>query len=195
MRGGFLAISILILASCSKASSSASSSTAVTSGSEAPAASPAPASATLSLPRRSGPAPRTPDGIPHLQLSDNSPEPVFDALAKFVFSLEHVEERQSRMSLPSSRGAWIVDDVPVQRGMNREFTHLHTQPGPGSQHMAIPAELADEVTSKGWGILHPLNGQMFPHLTLVMVFAPRDDEERVVVEKIVAAAHRAAVVP
>jgi hypothetical protein len=41
--------------------------------------------------------------MPHSQLIENSPADIFDALAQWLFALPHVEERRSRVSLPSSR--------------------------------------------------------------------------------------------
>ena len=128
----------------------------------------------FTLPTRDGEKPQTGPSMPHLQLSDNSNDETYQALASWLFSLEHVEERPTRVSIPSTRAAWIVESYEaVPPGLNREFTHIHTEPGPGSQHISLPKEAASEAVAKGWGEYHPINDQI-PNFDLLMVFAPRD---------------------
>ena len=139
------------------------------------------------LPKRQGHLPQVNPGMPHLQLSDNAPDDVYGRFADWLFGLEHVEEDRSRVSLPSSRAAWIRD-VPVNRLAQREFTHIHTEPGPGSQHLALPSEDAAEVLAKGWGEEHPTN-PFIPEFELLMIYAPRTEEDLGVVQAIVRRAY------
>jgi phospholipase/carboxylesterase len=100
-----------------------------------------------------------------------------------LFSLDHVEERRSRVSIPSSRAAWI-DKAPINPIAQREFTHIHTEPGPGSQHMPLPADVAAEVLAKGWGEPHPTNPYIHD-FELLMIYAPRSEDELEAVEAII----------
>ena len=147
----------------------------------------------FTLPTREGVKPQTGPSMPHLQLTNNSDNEVYEALAEWLFSLEHVEERPTRVSIPSTRAAWIIEsyeDVPS--GLNREFTHIHTEPGPGSQHISLPKDIASEVVAKGWGEYHPINDQI-PDFDLIMVFAPRDNQELDVTKSITMQGYRFAI--
>ena len=142
------------------------------------------------LPNREGEKPQTGPSMPHLQLSDNSNSETYDALADWLFSLEHVEEGPTRVSIPSTRAAWILESYDgVPPGLSREFTHIHTEPGPGSQHISLPKEVASEVIAKGWGEYHPINDQI-PDFDLIMVFAPRDDQELEIIQSITLQGYR-----
>ncbi len=141
--------------------------------------------ATFELPPRSGPRPETNPSMPHLQLTDNANDDVYRDLAEWLFGLEHVEERRSRVSLPSSRAAWIRDSYEAMNPMaEREFTHIHTEPGPGSQHLGIPKQDADEILGKGWGEPHPIN-HLVPDYEMLMIYAPRNDGELATIKAII----------
>jgi phospholipase/carboxylesterase len=140
---------------------------------------------TLTLPSRSGGRPATDRGMPHGQLGEDSPAEIYSALAAWLFALPHVEERRSRMSMPTTRAAWIVEEVELADSYaQREFTHLHQEPGPGSQHLGLRAADADVVLANDWGEPHPINESQegFEYL---LIFAPRDAEELEVVKAIV----------
>ncbi|MGH1366477.1 MAG: hypothetical protein ACRBF0_23145 [Calditrichia bacterium] len=143
----------------------------------------------LILDKRSGTPPQVPDMVPHQQLDQNSPPEVLEKLKSFLFSLDHVEEKQSRNSLPSAFGAYINADVNVNKQINREFTHIHIEPGPGSQHLALTEKEFQQVNEKGWGIKHPWSNKLMDDgLVLVMVYAPRDEEDLENIQKIITAA-------
>ena len=143
--------------------------------------------ADFELPQREGAPPQVNPGMPHLQLTDNAPDDIYDLLAVWLFSLPHVTEDRSRVSLPSSRAAWLKD-VKINRLAQREFTHIHVEPGPGSQHLALPTEIADEVLAKGWGIEHPTNPYIHD-FELLMIYAPRNPEDLEAVQQITGAAY------
>ena len=140
------------------------------------------------LERRQGDPPAVNPGMPHLQLNQNADEATYQRLADWLFSQEHVEERRSRVSIPSSRAAWIVESETINPVAEREFTHIHTEPGPGSQHMPVPDDVAAEILGKGWGEPHPMNPHI-PKYELVMVYAPRDDEELDTIKAIITRAY------
>ena len=140
------------------------------------------------LPPRTGPRPQAYPTVPHMQITDNSPPEVYAELARWLFALPSITEGRSAISAPSSRAAWIGPEVPIRAGMNREFTHLHTEPGPGSQHACVDKELAAEIVAKGWGELHPFNDRVPTH-EVVLIYAPRDTEELEVIKQIVERAY------
>ncbi len=74
--------------------------------------------------------------------------------------------------------------------VGREFAHVHPMPD-GSLHAALPPEVAREaVVRKGWAEQHPVarTGRIPPNV--VMIYAPRDEEEVGVVAGLVEEAHR-----
>lgn len=143
----------------------------------------------LTVPDREGPRPTTSLGMPHSQLDQHSPRDVFEALAAWLFALPDVEERRSRVSLPSSRAAWITQARTITNLLaEREFTHLHQEPGPGSQHLGLAPGDGGIVLARGWGEPHPIDG-LRPGLRYLMVFAPRDLTELAIVQTIVRRAY------
>ena len=138
------------------------------------------------LPERTGPAPEVNPGMPHLQLTENSGDEIYAQLAEWLFTLDGVEEGRSRVSIPSSRAAWI-NELPINPIAQREFTHIHTEPGPGSQHIPLPAVVAEEVLAKGWGVEHPTNPYIHD-FELLMIYAPRTEEELEAVKAIISQA-------
>ena len=141
------------------------------------------------LPQRKGEAPQVNPGMPHLQLSDNAGEEVYRQMAEWLFALDHIEEGRSRVSIPSSRAAWVNEEYgPINPIAQREFTHIHTEPGPGSQHLALTEPDAEEVLGKGWGEPHPTNPYI-PEFELLMIYAPRTDDELEAVKAIITRAY------
>ena len=68
-----------------------------------------------------------------------------------------------------------------------EFAHLHPSYD-GSLHLVLPPELADDVSSKGWGRPHMWAGtRLSPGF--MMVYGPRDEDELATVLGIVTASH------
>jgi hypothetical protein len=138
----------------------------------------------LKLPRRAGPRPRTTPTNPHTQL-DQNPEPqVVEKLFRRVFALPGVEECPSAISVPGARALWLSRDVPMGPReafmIGREFAHIHPM-SDGSLHAALPPAVAEEAVRRGWAEQHPVArlGHIPPNV--VMIYAPRDDEELEVV--------------
>ena len=65
-----------------------------------------------------------------------------------------------------------------------EFTHLHQEPGPGSQHLGLPLADGETVLTQGWGEPHPIDG-IKPGVRYVMLAAPRDEGELEVIKTII----------
>lgn len=149
-----------------------------------------------SLPERHGTRPRTTPTNPHTQL-DQQPAPAVagalrEALAAILFSLPDVRERPSAVSVPGARALWLAPAAaggpPEAFMVGTEFAHLHPAPD-WSLHVALPPALADEAIARGWAEAHPVArlGMIPPNV--VMLYAPRDEEEVAVVGNLVRAAH------
>jgi hypothetical protein len=145
------------------------------------------------LPTRREPRPRTTPTNPHTQL-DQQPEDrrLRDELARRLFALEGVEERPSAISVPGARALWLAEDVeagpPEAFLVGREFAHLHPHPDE-SLHAMLPPALAAEAESAGWAEPHPVARLGLIPETAVMIYAPRDEAELDVVERLVRASY------
>jgi hypothetical protein len=142
-------------------------------------------------PRR-GPRPTTTPTNPHTQL-DQQPTGTGqrDLLAAAVFALPGVVERPSAISVPGARALWLEDGAagpPEAFMIGTEFAHLH--PGADqSLHAMLPWDLVREAIAAGWAEEHPVARRGLIPRTAVMLYAPRDDDERAVVEALVRASH------
>ncbi len=148
------------------------------------------------LPERRGPRPRTTPTNPHTQLDQQPAATVAGSLraslADALFGLEDVREAPSAISVPGARALWLS---PIAaRGprdafmIGTEFAHLHPQPD-WSLHAALPPALAEEVVARGWAEVHPVARRGLLPTNVVMIYAPRDDEELEIVVGLVRAAH------
>lgn len=147
---------------------------------------------TIDLPARSGPRPTTTPTNPHTQLDQQPPDhEQRDRLAAAVFALDGVREQESLISVPGARALWLEvgADGPAEAFMvGHEFAHLH--PGADqSLHLMLPEPLARTAIEAGWAELHPVARRGLLPRTAVMVYAPRDDDERAIVEDLVRASH------
>lgn len=160
---------------------------------------PASGTGALDLRPRPGPRPQTSVGIPHRQLdqqpNDNT---VRNVLACRLFALPGVEQVPSGISVPGAQALSVENGWPLGPPsaflIGREFAHLHPDPDL-SLHLTLPTEEAEQAVGSGWAELHPLvaRGQLPP--TVVMLFAPRDQDEADVVENLVRRSWRFATEP
>ena len=146
----------------------------------------------MPLGRRTGPPPTTTPTNPHTQL-DQQPDTSEqrERLASSVFALPGVVERPSRISVPGARALWMAEGAggpPEAFMIEREFAHLHPEPDQ-SLHLMLPPHLATEAIEAGWAEQHPAARRGLIPGNAVMVYAPRDDVEREVVEGLVRASH------
>ncbi len=142
----------------------------------------------FTLPPRTGEKPVTDNVIPHTQYSQNATDEIIEALSQWLFSLEHIEEKDSLISVAGTPGAYFNVNVkglnPAALLIDREFTHIHPQPQGGSQHLALRPEDANEVIAKGWGEEHPLLKGGYLKTHTIMVYAPRDERDLNVIKTI-----------
>ncbi len=132
------------------------------------------------MPERDGPRPRTIPTNPHTQLEQNPDNSILEELARRVFALPGVEERTSAISVPGARALWLREEIPAGPReafmIGREFAHIHPLPD-GSLHAALPPEIAEEAIEKGWAEQHPVARMGYIPQNVVMIYAPRDEEE------------------
>lgn len=131
------------------------------------------------LPVRKGVRPETGDALPHLQLSDKSPDSIREMLKTWVLkTLPGVFEADTGISVATTRAFMLADDVPAvhpdafmppQGG--REFAHVHLD---GSMHLCVSESAITEIVEKAWGEPHPLKDQ---GVNEVLFYAPRDESE------------------
>jgi phospholipase/carboxylesterase len=147
------------------------------------------------LPARVGPRPLTTPTNPHTQLDQNASAEMVAELAARAFTLPHVEERSSLVSVPGARALWLEEGHGSGRAetfmVGREFAHIHPMPD-GSLHMALPRDVAEEATAKGWAEPHPMARLGYIPDTVVMVYGPRDASELELVLSLLRASHQAA---
>lgn len=146
----------------------------------------------MALRRRPGHRPATTPTNPHTQL-DQQPtgSAQRELLATSVFALPGVVERSSLISVPGARALWLAEGAagPPEAFMTgHEFAHLHPSPDQ-SLHVMLPATLAVEAVEAGWAEQHPVARLGLIPANAVMLYAPRNDAEREVVEELVRASH------
>lgn len=135
------------------------------------------------LPDRTGPEPRTPFAVPHIQMDQNAPEEMQQALLAGVRNLPAIQLWQDTpFSLPNSTGWVLPEDLRGGPGNayspEGEFGHAH-RPEDGSMHLRLPAVASQIVFEKGWGILHPFSAVITgeKEVNYIMAYGPRDERE------------------
>ncbi|MDP8927111.1 MAG: DUF5519 family protein [Actinomycetota bacterium] len=144
------------------------------------------------LAHRRGPRPRTTDTNPHSQLDQQPTDPAIrQRLAARMFALPGVTEQPSRISLPGARALWLEDPPPSAPPeafmVEAEFAHLHPPPD-FSLHVALPPDVASAAVEVGWGEVHPMAARGILAPSVLMIYAPRDDDELDTVAQLVEAA-------
>ncbi len=129
---------------------------------------------------------------PHTQL-DQQPTGTEqrELLAASIFDLAGVVERPSLISVPGARALWLSEGRagPLEAFLvGDEFVHLHPAPD-HSLHAMLPPTLAVEAIEAGWAEQHPVARRGLIPANAVMLYAPRDDAEREVVNELVRASH------
>lgn len=138
------------------------------------------------IPERLGTLPEVGGYVPHQQISDNSPAAIMDSLCSYLFNLPKVKRVVSRVSLPSSIGAYIDKSVKLRPFQEREFTHVHTEPGPGSMHMVLPRSVCKTIIERKWGVFHPMSvSDTWSKTGVILIYAPRNLEELDVIKQII----------
>jgi hypothetical protein len=146
-----------------------------------------------SLPLRGGARPRTTPTNPHTQLDQQPTDSrLVDELARRAFALPGVVEEPSGISVPGARALVLAPSEPAGPPeaflIDREFAHIHPDPD-HSLHAMLPTETVTEAVYAGWAEPHPVALRGLIPRNAVMLYAPRDDEELDVIERLVRASH------
>jgi len=115
-----------------------------------------------------------------------------EELARRVFALPGVVEQPSGISVPGARALTLPAGEPAGPPeaflIDREFAHLHPAPD-FSLHAMLPPDLVTEAVDAGWAEQHPAARRGLIPPTAVMLYAPRDETELDVIERLVQASH------
>ncbi|MFI0453269.1 luciferase family protein [Actinomadura sp. 6N118] len=145
----------------------------------------------LTLPTRIGDRPQTGPSVPHVQLSQHSPDDLRERLKQWMTDHMHgAVIRPSEISEPGSLAFFLDGALPpsgtvlLPPRLNAEFVHVHTD---GSLHLALAKEDQHELIAKDWGERHPLYS---PVINVVMLYGPRTDEELQIAKTVIKASYR-----
>lgn len=144
---------------------------------------------TTAFQERLGSRPSTVGPMPHMQTNQLSSPEIAEKLAETLFSIEGIIENPSRISIPGARGLFVKNlnqlKNPLVKNAQGELGHIHPDPELGSLHLQVDEKLAYALIEKGWGEFHPLVAQGALPPNLIMVYAPRNEEEVETIAKIV----------
>jgi hypothetical protein len=142
------------------------------------------------LPPRSGGRPRVGRQYPCLQLTDADDPGAQQALLELVEDWSGVTVAPVRQTIAGCKALVLADDVIEGQGeafiLGREFAHVRAE---GSVHTALAPEWAVEVLRNGWGELHPLALYGLIQPQSLVFYAPRDEAELAVLERILIGAY------
>jgi len=140
------------------------------------------------LPIRTGERPRTTPTNPHTQLNQQPTDlSHIKGLMDWAFSLAHIERKPSGVSVPGAI-AMCMEEGHTCTSCNAfmigsEFAHFHPHPD-YSMHLGLSKEEAEIVIEKGWVEWHPLIARGFLPPNIIMLYAPRNEEEFEVAKEI-----------
>jgi len=83
--------------------------------------------------------------------------------------------------------SWSEDKICIHCNafmVENEFAHFHPAPD-GSMHLGLPLADAEYVIEKGWGELHPVAKMGYLPTNFIMLYAPRNEEEILIAQKII----------
>ncbi|MEM6379284.1 MAG: phospholipase [Bacteroidota bacterium] len=133
------------------------------------------------MPIRNGARPSTTNTNPHTQLNQQPKDLSYiKDLQSWAFELTNIEKKPSLVSVPGAI-AMFMDEAHACRSCNAfmartEFAHFHPHPD-YSLHLGLPSQDAEIIIEKGWGEWHPLIKRGFLPPNIIMLYAPRDQEE------------------
>jgi hypothetical protein len=142
---------------------------------------------------RPGPRPEATLQTPHKQVDQQPADARFcDAIIDAALTWLHVGTGPSGISVEGARALMLNANGPSGPEdsylVGREFAHVHAG-GDFSLHATLRVALATAAIGAGWAEQHVLvqSGQVPP--TVVMLYAPRDDEETTVILRLVRASY------
>lgn len=147
----------------------------------------------LHLPPRAGSRPDVSSEFPQCQLNQQPTDSRHvDVIFAEASTWPAVQAEPSKISVEGARALTLDDSTaggPVDAFLvGREFCHVHAQ-GDYSLHATLPLPLAHAAERAGWAEPHFLVHSGQAPATVVMLYAPRDDQEREVVLNLVRASY------
>ncbi len=133
------------------------------------------------IPVRDGDRPATTNTNPHTQLTQQ-PDDIshVENLMDWAFTFSHIERKPSAISVPGAIAMCMEDDHTCDSCnafmIGTEFAHFHPHPD-YSMHLGLPQKEAEIIIDKGWGEWHPLIKRGFLPPNIIMMYAPRSQEE------------------
>lgn len=142
------------------------------------------------LPERRGGRPTVGRQYPCLQLSDADHPDAQRSLLALVEGWPGVTVTETRQEIAGCKALVLSEDLAEGQGeafiLGREFAHVRAE---GSVHTALAPEWATEVMRRGWGQIHPLALYGLIQPQSILFYAPRDEEELAVLERVLIGAY------
>jgi len=139
---------------------------------------------------RAGARPKTERALPHRQIDQLPPAPIFHRLLELCKRMPGINVQESRLAAPDTIALWIATSSvcgPAEAFIDdHEFCHIHCLPE-GGIHLTLPSNLARRAEKYGWAEPHILARAGIVPDTLVLVYAPRDERELDAVWRLVVA--------
>jgi hypothetical protein len=147
----------------------------------------------LNLPSRQGPAPQTTQHNPQQQTDQIPGQSEYMAFREQIANWPAVIKAPSMRAPHGTIGLFLAKEdakgPPEAFLLATEFAHLHPLPD-GSLHMVLPPDAHAAAVMAGWGISHPMAGMPSVSPQTILIYAPRNADERDIVTKLVSAAER-----
>lgn len=143
------------------------------------------------LPVRNGARPRVYPGPPQHQLDQLPTEKEWQATRRMFSAWQTADHGASFRAVPGTLGLFIRENDHKASSaeaflLGNEFAHHHPK-GDGGLHLVLPAPWHAIAIKRGWAIPHTLAGQTSVSRWTLLVFAPRDADERNVIRRLVEA--------
>jgi hypothetical protein len=142
------------------------------------------------LPARAGVRPSTTRATPHMQLNQQPAKSFSKDLLEFAGQLPGVVLEASRRAPEHTIGLYLTQDHargPADAFMlSTEFAHVHPEPD-FSLHLTLPEPLRTQALAAGWVEPHPLAGYPTISNLVLLLFAPRDEQECVIAKELIEA--------
>jgi hypothetical protein len=141
------------------------------------------------LPPRNGPRPRVYPGPPQHQLDQLPTEEEWRATREMFSAWKTADQGASRRAAPGTLGLYIRENDDKASSveaflLGNEFAHHHPK-GDGGLHLVLPPTWHVATIKKGWAVAHTLAGQPTVSRLTLLIFAPRDADERAVIRRLI----------
>ena len=141
------------------------------------------------LPLRNGHRPQVYPGPPQHQLDQLPTEEEWRAIRKMFDAWQTADQGASLRATPGTLGLFIRENDHKASSaeaflLGNEFAHHHPK-GDGGLHLVLPPAWHASAIKKGWAVPHTLAGQPSVSRWTLLIFAPRDVDERDVVRRLI----------